>query len=73
MRTDSVIVRKPPRNESGRVCLVTTEKEKINKDDDIIKASEGNDWKCKGFGEVLGKSDEALDYFAKFTFLKTFL
>lgn len=44
--------------------LVTTEKERINEDN----ASVGDDWKFKGSGEVLGKSDEALDYFTRLLF-----
>jgi len=34
----------------------------------MIGASVGDDWKFKGSGEVLGKSDKALDYFTKFPF-----
>lgn len=46
---------------------------KISEDDDIMEASEGVKGKFKGLGEVLGKSNEALDYFATFTFFETLL
>ena len=54
-----MIVRKPPRVRVWQ-SLVSTEKRKINKDDDLIEASEGDVWKFKEFGEVLRKNDEAL-------------
>lgn len=47
-----------------RVCRVLFwQLKRVNHEDN---ASVGDDWKFKGSGEVLGKSDEALDYFTKF-------
>lgn len=56
-RTDSIIIRKPPRNE-GLVEFVWLQlkKKKINKDVDILEASEWDDQKFKKLGEVPGEN-----------------
>ena len=53
--------------------MVTTEKEKINKDDEMLEASERDDQKFQKLGEVPGEKCKAFDYFAKFSFFKTLL
>lgn len=54
--------------------MVTTEKEKINKDDDMLEASERDDQKFRKLGEVPGgKVIKAFDYFSIFSFFETLL